>query len=187
VNGVGYLVKVASEMLEIEPDVLFVAIGDGKEEAEIRDTARTLGVMDNNFVMLPARSKAEVVPWLSAADVSLSTVIDVPALWANSANKVFDAFAAGRPVAINHEGWLADLFRETGAGLVLDPRDHRRAAGQLAEALRDGRWQQGAREAARRLAREQFDRDLLVARLERVLLDVASQRERPETKGSSTP
>jgi hypothetical protein len=52
-------------------------------------------------------------------------------MWNNSANKFFDALAAERPIMINHEGWQADLIRETGAGLVVPPTDAVQAARML--------------------------------------------------------
>ncbi|NLG52110.1 MAG: glycosyltransferase family 4 protein, partial [Chloroflexi bacterium] len=114
-----------------------------------------------------------------AATVATSTVIDVPALWANSANKVFDAFAAGRPVAINHEGWQAGLLRESRAGLVLPADDPRAAAQLLAAFLADRDRLAQAGQAARRLAETRFSRDLLFEELERVLLLAAEEGRHP--------
>jgi glycosyltransferase involved in cell wall biosynthesis len=169
VNGVAYLAYLAAEVGRVDPSVRFVVIGGGKEEAAIRHTAERLGVLGRTFFMFPEIPKAEIAHWLSAADIATSLVIDVPELWSNSANKVFDALAAGKPVAINHEGWQADLFRETGAGLVLEPHDVNAAAASLATALQDRQWLAQAAGAARALARGRFNRDRLAAQLEGVL------------------
>jgi YD repeat-containing protein len=120
--------------------------------------------------MKPQVAKEEVPRWLSAADMATSVVIDVKELWANSANKFFDAFAAGKPIAINHEGWQADILRYTGAGLVLSPHDLDGAAEALVRALRDREWLARAGAAARRQAVERFHRDRLAAELEQVLI-----------------
>jgi glycosyltransferase involved in cell wall biosynthesis len=170
VNGVGYLAQLAAETRHLDPAVRFVVIGEGREEEEVRGLARELGVLDDNFFMMPSIPKSAVPAWLSAADIATSVVIDRRELWANSANKVFDALAAGRPVAINHGGWLADLLRETGAGMVLDPGDTSIAARELTRALSDRRWLERAGAAASELARSRFDRDRLAAQLEMVLL-----------------
>lgn len=169
VNGVDYLAWLAAEARRLDPEVRFLVIGDGREEEKVRATARTLGVLDYNFFMMPSIPKREVPGWLSAADIATSVVIEQRELWANSANKVFDALAAGRPVAINHGGWQADLLRETGAGMVLDPGDVPAAAAQLVQALNDRRWLERAGTAARAVARERFNRDQLAAQLEAVL------------------
>ncbi len=168
-NGVGYLAHVAAAAARLDPDICFVAIGEGKEEGLVRQLAADLGVLDVNFYLLPSAPKTEIPAWLSAADVATSVVRDRPALWANCANKVFDAFAAGKPIAINHQGWFADLIRETGAGLVLPATDVGAAAAGLARAVRDRAWLARAGAAARRLAHERFHRDQLVSQLEGVL------------------
>jgi len=90
-------------------------------------------------------------------------------VWNNSANKFFDSLAAGRPIAINYEGWQAELLRSSGAGIVLDPIDVKRAAVMLKEKLDDETWLQESRRAARLLAEEQFDREKLARKLCNVL------------------
>ena len=55
----------------------------------------------------------------------------------NSANKFFDALAAGKPIMINYGGWQADLLRETKAGLVVPADDPRTAAEQLNTLISD--------------------------------------------------
>jgi glycosyltransferase involved in cell wall biosynthesis len=173
VNGVTYLARLAAEVGKTGPDVRFVVVGDGRERERVRQEAETLGVLDKSLFLLPAAPKVEMPSWLSAADVATSLFIDLEPMWVNSANKFFDALAAGRPVAINYGGWQADLVREAGAGLVLDRHDVRAAASQLLNVIRDGRWLERAGAAARQLARSRFDRDELTTDLEALLVRVA--------------
>jgi glycosyltransferase involved in cell wall biosynthesis len=97
--------------------------------------------------------------------------VDLPEMWANSANKFFDGLAAGRPVAINYGGWQADLLRESGAGIRLPASEPRPAAALLAQVLASRPWLAAAGEASLRLAHSHFDRDKLAVELERVLVD----------------
>jgi len=73
-------------------------------------------------------------------------------------------------VAINYLGWKADLRRETGAGIILDPSDVQKAAVELLGFIQNKRRLAAASIAARRLAEERFDRDDLAKQLEEVLL-----------------
>ena len=95
-------------------------------------------------------------------------------MWNNSANKFFDSFAAGRPIAINYEGWQAELLRSSGAGIVLDPVNIESAAAMLKKKLDDKTWLQESRRAARLLAEEQFDREKLARKLCDVLEGLGS-------------
>ena len=172
INGVGYMVRIAAAAAAIDPDIRFVVVGDGREADQVRSEAATLGVLDRNFFLIPPVSKASMPAWLSAATIATSFVIDKPALWANSANKFFDALAAARPIAVNYGGWQADVINESGAGLVLDRQSPTAAAAQLVRAVRDDAWLRNAGAAGRRLATERYDRDLLTDRLEDVFLRV---------------
>lgn len=175
VNGVEYLVELAAAVGDIDPEIRFVIIGDGREISGIREAAAHVNVLDRNLFMLPSLPKMEVAPWVAAATIATSLVINRSPLWKNSANKFFDALAAGVPVAINYGGWQADVIRESGAGLVLDPCDTRRAAHSLLQALRDDEWLDRARSAAKRLAVERYDRDMLSEQLEQVLIDALAE------------
>ncbi len=167
VNGVDYLARVAAAAAPLDPEIRFLVLGKGKEEERVRAEAERLGVLDRNFFMLPAVPKSELPAWLSAADITTSTVINIKELWPDAANKFFDALAAGRPVAINYGGWQADLLRESGAGLVLDAHDQEAAAADLVRALRDEQWMARAGAAARKLA-ERFSPERAGTMLEQV-------------------
>lgn len=179
VNGVDYLVRIAAAMRQLNAEVRFLIVGSGRCLSEVVSLAKSLGVVDVNVRFLSELPKKEMPAVLGAATIAVSTVIDVPELHANSANKVFDAFAAGVPVAINHEGWLADLLRSSEAGLVVPPTDPSAAALVLNEVLGDSDRLHSMAMRSRELAHTRFDRDALAASLEQVLASaVATNRKR---------
>ena len=164
VNGVSFLAKVACHMARLDPDVRFLVIGEGAEKELVESTAASLNVLNRNFFMMPAVAKHDMPKYLSACTVALSLTIPVPALRNNSANKFFDALAAGRPVAVNYGGWQAELLRSSGAGIELAAEDHRLASWELRDLIRDNERLAHARVAASRLA-STFSRDHLAERL----------------------
>lgn len=172
-NGVSYLADLAAATARIDPEIRFAVLGDGMEVELVRRRAAELGVLDRTFFMMGVVPKLEVPLWLGAATFATSVFIDLEAMWANSANKFFDALASGTPVAINYGGWQAKLLHETGAGVRLDARDATHAARALVARIRDEPWIMRAREAARRLAATRFDRDRLAEQLEQILVRVA--------------
>jgi glycosyltransferase involved in cell wall biosynthesis len=174
INGVGYLARLAAALRPRAPHVRFLVVGDGAEAMAVEREATELGVLNENFYMLPKVPKEAVPAILAAADVALSLFIDLPEMWSNSANKFFDALAAGKPVAINYQGWQADAIEDAGAGIVLDANDVERAAITLHERLDQPGWLVSASRSALRLAETSFDRDKLAAELERVLVSAAA-------------
>lgn len=168
VNGVGYLVELASALKE-DKRIYFLTVGDGQEFEEVKSLAIKRGCLGINFQMLPAIPKSEVGAVLAAADIAVSTVIPLPELEANSANKVFDGLAAGCCIAINHKGWQAELLSSSGAGFHLSAAIGE-AKWELTNWLNNPQRIYEAGEKARKLAEEQFARDKLANDLEQVLL-----------------
>lgn len=174
-NDAGWLVELAGALDRQGSAACIALVGMGKEYDQIRARAVELGVLDRNFFMLGSRPKASIPALLSAATAAFSTFLPHPILGINSANKFFDALAAGRPVFLNHDGWLADLVREHDCGLVL-PRDPATAAVQLRGKLEDPAWLRRAGESARALGRARFDRNAHARELEAVLVRVVREQ-----------
>ncbi|MGO8828764.1 MAG: glycosyltransferase family 4 protein [Steroidobacteraceae bacterium] len=173
INGVSYLVHVAAA-LKGDPRFVFLTVGDGVERELVAALARTEDVLDRNFLMLSKVAKAQVPDVLSAVAVATSLVVPIPELEANSANKFFDALAAGCCVAVNYGGWHAQLLQETGAGIRLDADPRRAAAALQALADEPGKLESAGRNA-RRLAEERFSRDELAAKIQAVLASVVGE------------
>ena len=165
INGVDYFVKIAAEMRDKNPKIRFVIVGDGNRREAVISEAHRCGVWQTNLWLLPKMAKKDVPNLLSATTLATSFVIDLPQLWNNSANKFFDALAASRPIAINHQGWQADFLQSSGAGIVIPANDPKKAACVIDEFLRDKEKCNLARQAASHAAETVFNRDILAARL----------------------
>ncbi len=185
VNGLGYLVDLAASMRAIAPEIRFLLVGSGAEADELRTRSELAGILDNTLWIWPPMPKSQVPGLMASATIAVSTFIPLKALQDNSANKFFDALAAGKPVAVNHEGWQADILRESAAGIVLPADDAARAAGLLSDFLHDPDRLGRASAASRRLAHDVFSRDLLAARLAHVL-EAAAGRRPSEEAGEPT-
>lgn len=176
INGVDYLPHIAAVSRRQSLGLQFAVIGKkGQEEQKVRQTAKELSVLGKNFHIYPSVPKRKMPDILAAADVALSLFVDLKPMWANSANKFFDALASGTPIAINYGGWQAKLLKETGAGIVLPANDAEEAALRLGNFIADKSQLRKAGQAARKLAEDRFSRDQLANQLEQVLLSATGQ------------
>ena len=171
INRVEYLLEVAKHMLTRDAGVRFLIAGDGRERERLTEMARALGVLGRNVTMRGPVPKTDMPKLLAGSTVASSLFDDIPEMRNNSANKFFDALAAGRPVMVNYRGWQADLLARTGAGIVVPPKDAALGATLLSDLLDDPERRAAAELAAARLARE-FSADSAAERLERLLADV---------------
>lgn len=157
-----HVVRIAAELQG--SGVRFVLLGQGSLTERLRDLAVELGLPVED--LLPgAVAKEEVVRHLTAADAVLSSIRNVPALHVNSLNKVFDAFAAGKPIFFTHDGWLSEMCQSAGAGFRLDSLDPAQAARSLTTIAMDDTLVEAAGKKSAELGRADFSRDALFATL----------------------
>lgn len=121
VNGLSYVNKLAKETLALDSDLWFYLIGKGKEKEDNIKEATELGVLNKNVFFFDPVKKDDLPYLYNNCTVGSSFVIDIPALWDNSANKFFDTLAAKKPIVINHKGWQADTIENKSIGYVLPP------------------------------------------------------------------
>lgn len=171
INKVGYIVELAKAAQKFDPNLCFVAIGDGMEKQKVIADAKKAGVLNNNLYILPPVPKTEIVDLLSAADLSLSLFGPVKEMWHNSANKLFDALASQTPIAINYGGWQQEFINEHNCGLVLDDNDYEKASKSISCFLNDRSKYANAIESCKVLSYEHFSRDIMAARIEKTLMD----------------
>lgn len=119
VNDLDYLLDLASAIARRGADIKFVLIGDGMEKGKLQARISDEG-LESSITLIPSMSKGELIPYIKNADICISFVRDIPELYNNSANKFFDALAAGRPIMINHGGWQAEVICDHQIGVVLD-------------------------------------------------------------------
>jgi glycosyltransferase involved in cell wall biosynthesis len=173
INGVGYLVRVAAA-LQCDSRFVFAVVGDGQEREVVENLARELGVWKKTFFLLPTMPKEDIPAVLSSFDIASSVCLPIPELESNSANKFFDALAAGCCVAINYGGWQAELLKEFSAGLRLSS-DPVHAASELQALADDPERIKTFGQNARRLAEERFSRDKLTMIIENVLAEAVAE------------
>ncbi|TBU81925.1 glycosyltransferase WbuB [Pseudomonas daroniae] len=128
VNGLGYILDIAAA-LEAGARIKFLLIGEGAEKGHLQRRIKEEHLEDRVFI-LDSMSKKQVIAYIQHADACFSTVKNIPALYNNSANKFFDALAAGKPIIINHLGWQAKVIEDNKLGLVLT-QDVRASAERL--------------------------------------------------------
>lgn len=119
-NDLSFLLDVATQ--HPDPNIHYILIGRGKEKAMMVETIRNRGL--TNIWLLDNMPKAEVFSWMSASDVGIVNLANVPILAAeNSSNKFFDFLSLSKPIVLNFKGWQDDLLRENKAGAGFDYDD----------------------------------------------------------------
>jgi len=123
-NGLADVLDAAAELrLRGRNDIILVFIGDGKEKPALIERAHC-EKLDNCLFVDPIPKKALAQFLCRRANVGLMILANVPAFYyGTSPNKFFDYLASGLPVLVNYPGWMAEMVRAQGAGVVVPPQD----------------------------------------------------------------
>jgi glycosyltransferase involved in cell wall biosynthesis len=169
VNNITFMIEVAAQVYKLDSSVNFLIVGDGSQREAVIKTAEQHSLLNKTVHVWPPVAKVELPTILAAATILTSFFLPIPELRNNSANKFFDALAAGKPIAINHAGWQAELLQKNNNGVVLSEDDAQIAARQLVDHLQDENWLAEAGRASQQLALTEFNYDLLADRVNRIL------------------
>jgi len=158
VNHLAFLLEVARR-LQAYPAIEFWLLGDGAEKPLLIEKARHL----SRVRFLDPVPVEEVPYYLSYCHIGVSTVLPLPILASNSANKFYDYLANGLVVGLNYGGWQAELVEKAACGFSA-PTVEGFAEGILRYYWDRQAWQRAA-DRARRLAETLFDRRRLAQEL----------------------
>jgi glycosyltransferase involved in cell wall biosynthesis len=175
-NGLEYVIEAARILAERGKDhIAFVLHGDGGKRTELEEMARSRKLTNVIFSNL-VPDKAEVARIVAGCDVCM-TIYRAAREHTWSPNKMFDAFAAGKPVLVNVSGWLGDIVEDNNCGRRLDPHRPEMLADVLQELAASRELCREMGTNARLLAEQEFDRIKLAQHLEKVLAETVKEHE----------
>lgn len=162
----------AAEHLRERTDIRWLIVGDGRMTGWVRDEIARRGLGER--VILLGRHPLERMPsFFAGADALLVSLRAEPIFAMTIPGKVQTYLAAGKPVLGMLDGEGARVIREAGAGMVCSAGNGyelARCVNSIAALDRKTRMQMGA--SGQAYGRREFDRDLVIDRLESLLLDM---------------
>jgi glycosyltransferase involved in cell wall biosynthesis len=129
-------------------DIAFVLVGDGAVRDALERKARADGL--ERVVFTGRQAKSTMPDFLSMTDVCLVHLLRRDLFRTVLPSKIFEAAAMQKPIILGVEGKAADLVREAGAGICIQPENE----GELVEAVKR---LAGDRNLAARMGRAGFD------------------------------
>ena len=94
-------------------------------------------------------------------DVSVVSFRDIPILYTNSPNKLFDSLSAGKPIIVNSRGWTKELVEQEDCGFFVDPQNPKALADCVVFLRENPSIVKNMGLNSRRLAEDRFDKSIL--------------------------
>jgi glycosyltransferase involved in cell wall biosynthesis len=100
-----------------------IIAGEGSEKLTIKkyvidENLNNVDVVGN----YPMKKMSELV---NCCDISLVSFADIPILYTNSPNKLFDSLSAGKPIIVNSSGWTKKLVEKNNCGFYYNPKSEK--------------------------------------------------------------
>jgi glycosyltransferase involved in cell wall biosynthesis len=171
-NDMPTVVAAAEALVAADPAVTWLFLGHGYYAPLVAAAAAR---WPGRIRLVGGQPRHAVFSWFALADVAVVSFLGLPVLNANSPAKLYDALAVGTPVVVTNPGWTKTLVEQHGCGWYAPAGDVAALAEQLRAVLGDADALQAAGERGRALARTEFDRVALAARMREILEGVAGK------------
>ena len=170
-NDIPTLVAAAEALAATDSGSVWLFLGYGFYEPLIAAAAaRWPGCIR----LVGGQARHEVFGWFALAEVSVVSFLGLPVLDANSPAKLYDSLAMGTPVIVTNAGWTKALVAQHACGWYVPAGNAEALTEQLRTLLVNPEMLAAAGANGRQLALAEFDRQVLAARVQRVLEESAT-------------
>lgn len=159
-NGLEYVIDAAIILKENGVNnINIIFLGEGKIESKLRELCQIHRLTNVKFLgKHPMKEVSEIV---NICDASIVSFANIPILYTNSPNKLFDSLSAGKPLIVNSAGWTKQMVEENKCGIYVDPTNPAELANGLIKMKEDNEWVEIMSLNSRRLAEETYDKSIL--------------------------
>jgi glycosyltransferase involved in cell wall biosynthesis len=127
-NG-AYTIIESAQLLRKSKDIEFLFVGGGSTEQELIEEVQKHNLENVKFLgKFPMKDVSEIVNF---SDVSLISFLDLPILYTNSPNKLFDSLSAGKPIIVNSAGWTKAIAEDYRCGYYVNPKNPQELADKI--------------------------------------------------------
>lgn len=114
-KGLSYLIEAIPIIITQEPRCHFVIIGQGEEEAALRQQVQRLNV---EHAVTFAGFQENVAPWMEAMDIFV-----LPSLWEGLGRVLLEAMSLSLPIVASNVGPIPEVVSDGKTGHLVPPRD----------------------------------------------------------------
>jgi len=153
----------AADILQQNPEIVFLLIGDGAERGKLEAMIDERGI--KNIKLLGLQPRETMPDWIASIDILLVCLRDLPVFETVIPSKIFEFLAQERPVIVAARGEIRRMTEDAGAAWVIDPEDPRALAEAIEAVARQPEEAQRRAIAGRLWIEKEFVRDTLALRM----------------------
>lgn len=157
-NGADTIIE-SAKLLKNDSSVEFLFAGGGSQEPELKAMVKKCNLSNVRFLgRFPMEQMSEIVNF---SDVSIVSFKDLPILYTNSPNKLFDSLSAGKPIIVNSAGWTKDMVEKHNCGYYVNPNKPQELVDKIIHLKENPEIVEKIGENSRILAETVYDKSIL--------------------------
>jgi glycosyltransferase involved in cell wall biosynthesis len=165
-NGAITIIE-SAKLLKNDDTVEFLFVGGGTTEGLLQKLCLDSGLKNVKFLgFFSLKDTSEIV---NLSDVSVISFKDLPILYTNSPNKLFDSFSAGKPIIVNSAGWTKEMVELNNCGFYANPNYPHELVEKIKYLQSHPAIVKLMGDNARKLAEEEYDKSILTRKFVNVL------------------
>lgn len=157
-NGAHTIIE-SAKLMKDRKDVEFLFVGGGSTEQELINEVEKHQLTNVKFLgKFPMKEVSEIVNF---CDVSIVSFLDLPILYTNSPNKLFDSLSAGKPIIVNSAGWTKDIVEQYTCGYYVNPNQPSELVQRIDQLIAQPEMVKNMGTNSRKLAETIYDKSIL--------------------------
>ncbi|MBD3905465.1 glycosyltransferase family 4 protein [Chryseobacterium sp. Ch-15] len=169
-NGAHTIIE-SAKLLKDYKDIEFLFVGGGSTEKQLVDEVKKYQLDNVKFLgKFPMKDVSEIVNF---SDVSLISFLDLPILYTNSPNKLFDSLSAGKPIVVNSAGWTKSIAEDYLCGYYANPKYPQELADKILFLKNNPSTASEMGINSRNLAEKVYDKSILCKQFVKVIENVS--------------
>ncbi|MES2125595.1 MAG: glycosyltransferase family 4 protein [Gemmatimonadota bacterium] len=173
-KGIDTAIALVAALLEAHPDVQYLVVGRGTQEAALRTLAESRGVADRVHILTDVTDD-ELPAAYALGEIYLGLSREAGLDAEGFGIALLEAAASGLPVVAGSSGGIADAVANGESGVLVDPADHQQAADAVRHLLGDSALAHGLGAAGRERVLQRFTWERVVSDLRAIASELGRQ------------
>ena len=120
-HGLETIIAAAAQVRDINPEIVFLMLGEGADKERITTLARERGL--NNLRFVDQQPREEIPAYICASDACLVLLKKSDLFKTVIPTKMLEFMSCARPVILGVDGQARAILEEAHAGLVIEPEN----------------------------------------------------------------
>lgn len=164
IHNVSFWINTFGKSLKDQNEINVLIFGDGPDKKKLENKAK--GISAHNIFFMGNVPKKELVIWIINSEATLFSTTHHECQQHCSPNKIYDSFAAGKPIIQNSKGWIFNLVEEAKCGLNLNDEN---SIDEINSYLKDKTMMTEHKKNSKYLGEKEYEKKLVFERYEKYI------------------